>query len=100
VEPVLEQAPARTCRRVERGAHDGAGLLAGLVTLWGHTLQQPVPEGLHLVEGTHTGAVREELQHVERTHIGEVCGELSPMRGTSRWSRGRVRGVFPLRRKV
>ena len=34
-EPVLEQAPARTCGRVERGAPTRAGLLAGLVTLWG-----------------------------------------------------------------
>jgi len=30
--PLLEQAPARTCGPVERGAHTGAGLLAGLVT--------------------------------------------------------------------
>jgi len=42
------------------------------------------------MEGTHTGAVREELQPMGRTHIEEVCGELSPARGTSRWSRGRV----------
>jgi len=33
-------------------------------------------------EGTHTGAVCEELQPMGRTHIGEVCGELSPVRGT------------------
>jgi len=33
--PALEQAPGRTCRPVERGAHAGAGLLAGLLTLWG-----------------------------------------------------------------
>jgi len=32
--PVLRQAPARTCGPVERGAHAGAGLLAGLATLW------------------------------------------------------------------
>jgi len=38
--PRYEQAPARTCGRVERGAHAGAGLLTGLVTPW----------------GTHTGA--------------------------------------------
>jgi len=31
---MLEQAPARTCRPVERGAHARAGLLAGLLTLW------------------------------------------------------------------
>jgi len=60
------------------------------LTLWGPTLEQPVPEGLHPAGGTHAGAVREELQPVGRTHIGEVCGELSPVRGTSRWSRGRV----------
>jgi len=30
----LEQAPARTCRPVERGAHAGAGLLTGLVMPW------------------------------------------------------------------
>jgi len=33
--PALEQAPARTCGPVERGAHAGTGLLARLVTLWG-----------------------------------------------------------------
>jgi len=34
-EPTLEQASARTCRSMERGAHARAGLLAGLVTKWG-----------------------------------------------------------------
>ena len=34
-ELALEQAPARTCGPVERGAHAGARLLAGLVTPWG-----------------------------------------------------------------
>jgi len=81
---MLDQAPARTCRPVERGAHAGAGLLAGLVTPWGPTLEQPVPEGLHPMGRTHAGAVGEELQPVGRTHVGEVCGELSPMRGTPR----------------
>jgi len=38
--PVLDQAPDRTYGPMERGAHTGAGLLAGLVTPW----------------GTHTGA--------------------------------------------
>jgi len=42
----------RTCGLIERGAHAGAGLLTGLVTLWG-THSKPVPEGLHPVEGTH-----------------------------------------------
>ena len=47
---------------MERGAQAGAGLLAGLVTPWkGPTLEQSVPEGLHPVDGTHAGAVREEL---------------------------------------
>ena len=59
---------------LERGAHAGAGLLAGLVTLW----------------GTHAGAVHEELQPVGRTHIGEVREGLSPVGGTPCWSRGRV----------
>jgi len=30
----MEQTPARTCGPVERGAHIGAGFLAGLVTPW------------------------------------------------------------------
>ena len=55
---MLEQVPGRTCGPVERRAHAGAGLLAGLVTLW----------------GTHAGAVSEELQPVGRTHIREVHG--------------------------
>jgi len=56
----------------------------------GPTLEQPVPEGLHPMEGIHVGAALEELQPVGRTYIGDVCGELSPMRWTSRWSQGRV----------
>jgi len=87
---VLKQAPARTRGPMERAAHAGAGLLAGLVTPWGPTLEQPVPEGLDPVGRTHAGAVCEELHAGGRTHIGEVCGELSPVRGTSCWSRGRV----------
>jgi len=45
------------------------------MNLWGPTLEQPVPEGLHPMEGTHAGA---------------VCGGLSPMGGAPSWSRGRV----------
>ena len=44
-------------------------------------------------------SVHEGLQPVGRTHVGEVCGELSPVRGTPRWSRGRVWGVLPPRSK-
>jgi len=33
--PTPEQVPGRTCGLMERGAQARAGLLAGLVTLWG-----------------------------------------------------------------
>ena len=71
----------------------------GLGLAGGPRLEQAVPEGLHPVGRTHTGAVREKLHPVGRIHIGEVCGELFPVRGTSHWSRGRVWGVLPLRDK-
>ena len=45
------------------------------------TLEQSVPEGLQLVEGTHAGAVHEELQPMGRTYVGEVLGGLSPVGG-------------------
>jgi len=77
--PALEQTPARARRSMERGAHARAGLLAGLVTLWGPTLEQTVPEGLHPVEGTHAGACHEELHPMRRTHAGAVCEELQPV---------------------
>lgn len=54
------------------------------------TLEQPVPEGLHTVEGTHTGAVHEELQPLGRTHVGEDCGGLFPAGVTPCWSKGRM----------
>jgi len=47
-------------------------------------------EDCTLCEGTHAGAVREELRPMGRTHVGEACEELSPMRWTSCCSRGRV----------
>jgi len=87
--PTLEQSPARACGPVKRGAHAGAGLLAGLVIPWG-THAGAIHEDLHPVGGIHNGAVREGLQPLGRTHTEEVCGELSPVRGTSHWSRGRV----------
>ncbi|GAB0183460.1 zinc finger and BTB domain-containing protein 5 [Grus japonensis] len=52
------------------------------------TLEQSVPEGLHLMGETHIGEVREGLQPMGRTHIGAVGGGLSPVGGTPRWSRG------------
>jgi len=42
------------------------------------------------MEGTHSGAVSEELQTMGRTRVGEVCGELSPVGGNPCWSKGRV----------
>ena len=54
-------------------------------------LEQSAPEGLHPVEGSHAGAVCEELQTVGRIHAGEVHGGLSSVGGTSCWSRGSVR---------
>ena len=61
----------------------------------GPTLEQPVPEGLQPVEGTHAGAVRGELQPMGRTHAGDTHGGLSPVEGTPRWSRGRVMTPAP-----
>jgi len=42
-------------------------------------VEQPVPKGLHPMEGTHGGAVHEELQPMGRTHVGEFHGELRPV---------------------
>lgn len=62
---MLEQAPRRTCGATERGAH-AEETVAGLVTpVWYHevpTMEQSVPERLNSMEGTHVGAVQEELQ--------------------------------------
>ncbi|KAJ7401826.1 hypothetical protein BTVI_92309 [Pitangus sulphuratus] len=41
------------------------------------TLDQSVPEGLYLMERTHTGDAHEKLQLVERTHIEEGPGRVS-----------------------
>ncbi|GAB0190524.1 mitochondrial enolase superfamily member 1 [Grus japonensis] len=69
----------------------------------GETHVGAVHEELHPMEETHAGAVREELQPMGETHVGEVREGLSPVRGTpcwsTGWSRGMMRGVFPLRMK-
>ncbi|GAB0180894.1 AN1-type zinc finger protein 5-like [Grus japonensis] len=54
----------------------------GCGPIGGPMLEQSVPEGLYPVEGTHAGAVGEELQPEGRTHVAEVRGGLSPMGGT------------------
>jgi len=68
-------------------AHAGAGFWQDLWTHGGPTLEPSVPEGLHPMEGTHAGAICEEVQPVGRTHVGAVHGGLSPVGGTPHWSR-------------
>ncbi|KAJ7407660.1 hypothetical protein BTVI_62499 [Pitangus sulphuratus] len=100
--PALEQAPGSICGPMERGAHTEAGLLAGLVTLWGATLEQPIPDGLYPTGRIYAGAICEELQPVGSTGfftVGEVHGGLPPMGGTPRWSREAYEESFLLRRK-
>jgi len=85
VEQISTCSPGRTppqSRGVPEGGCDPVGslrwsrLLAGPVTPWeGPPLEQSIPEGLHAVGRAHAGVLREEL---------------SPMGGTSHWSRGRV----------
>jgi len=65
----------------------------------GPMLEQPVPEVLHPVGGTHAGAVHEELYPVGRTRFGEVCGELSPLRGTFTLDQGKSVRSLPLERQ-
>lgn len=52
------------------------------MTNQGPTLEQFVPGELHPMEGTHNGAVGEELQLVGGTFIGEDGRELFLMGGT------------------
>ena len=82
----------RTCGPMEKGAHAGANFLAGLVTPWGTHTGAACSWRSSPMEGTHAGAVREELQPVGRisTHGGAGYGRPCPVGGTSRWSSGRV----------
>jgi len=61
---------------VERGAHAGSGLLAGLMTPWGPTLEQSVPERLHPMEGTHAGAGA-ECEESSTEEEETMCDELT-----------------------
>jgi len=56
---VLEHAPARTCGPVGIERSPCQSMFAGRT--YDPMLEQPVPEGLHPVEGTHAGAVCEVL---------------------------------------
>ena len=96
---MLKQAPGRTCGPVERETYARAGLLTALETRGGPTLEQPVPEGLHPVEGNHSGAVCEELQPMEGLMLAKFVENSLPWEEPSSWSKGRVLGVLPLRRK-
>lgn len=53
-------------------------------------MEQPVPDRLHPVEGTHAGAIGEELKPMKKIHIREIHGGLFPVRVTPDRSRGRV----------
>lgn len=49
-----------------------------------------INEGLHPVEGIHTGADHEELQPMEKVHVGEVPGGLTATGGIPHWPTGGV----------
>lgn len=68
----------------------GGGSWQDLCLRGDSTLEQPLPEGLHPMESTHTGAICEKLQPVGRIHVGEACEGLFPVGGTLCWSRERV----------
>lgn len=53
-------------------------------------LEKPVLEGLHPVERDPLQQFVESCKPMGWTHVGEVNGELSPMGGTTHWSRGRT----------
>jgi len=89
-ELTLEQASGRSCGPVERGAHGGADLLAGLVA--------PLETHSGAACSWRTTPCGKELFVKNRAHVGEVRG-LYPMWGTPRWSTGRVWGFLPLRRQ-
>lgn len=67
---------------MDKGAHTGGGLLAGLVTPWrpqAGAVENPViPEVLCPVGGNHTGAVQ-NLQPVGMINAREVNEGLSPV---------------------
>ena len=69
----------RTCGPVERGAHAEAGLLAGLVTPRGTTLEQFV-KNCSLQEGLTLEKLVEDCLSWEAPHAGagEECEESSP----------------------
>jgi len=50
-------------------------------------LEQSVPEGLHLLERTHDGAVLEGLQPMRGTNIGAASEGLYPVGGITCWCR-------------
>lgn len=55
-EPVLEQAPGRSCS-LWRGTNTGAGFLTEAVTCGQPLMEQPILEGLYPMESIHTEAV-------------------------------------------
>lgn len=61
--PTLEQAdmPGGSCS-LQREDHTGERFLTGTKDHGGLTLEQSAPEGLHLAERTHSGAVLGEWQ--------------------------------------
>lgn len=71
--PTLEQAPGMTCGERSPQWSRLAGRTCDPV---GGT--QSVPEGLQPMEGSHAGALHEELQPTGRAHVGRICRGPSP----------------------
>lgn len=84
---MLEEKSGRPCGPMERGPHTGAGLLGGLLILWG-TLS--VPMGGTCAETGHA-----ELQ--PKKYTGEIFGVLSSVGGSH--AGGGAEESTPLRKK-
>jgi len=82
----MEQAPGRTCGPMERGAHTGAGFLAGGPTQWSSQFLKDCSlwEGPTLVKfvrgcllwGRHHAGAEEESE--EERAAETTCDELTP----------------------
>lgn len=77
LKPLGSRDPAETVGSGEKSTQEQVFWICG-----GSILQESIPEGLHSLERTHSGAIFQELQPVGKSHTGarENCEEVLTMK--------------------
>lgn len=92
LQPLRSRDLAETVGSGEKSTQEQVFWICG-----GSILEQSIPEGLHSLERTHSGAILQELQPVGQSHTGAVHKEMVPWQALHTGARQKCEEVLTMK---